>query len=412
MAENVEDSKMFFYDDDSESPKKCRDRRRRRIELRKCAFSAMPLAEGNGIQPAAAMELAPKMELEPSSGKGCVEEAPPEFGFMSLAGRRRDMEDAVSVQISLCWPEICRRQPVHFFAVFDGHGGAQVATMCKERMHAILKEELERVKSTRGWIITGSEVAVAGNQQANKEEGSGEEEVVGWWKAVLTRTFKRMDEAVLSCCSACGKSGFAIAGSTAVVAVVTPSHILVANCGDSRAVLCRGGQALPLSSDHKPDRPDELARIEAAGGRVINVKGARVQGILAMSRSIGDKFLKRFVTSEPEISITKRNKEEDECLILASDGVWDVISSELACEIAHSCLKEERNLEGEGTTGNQSMLVATLLTRLALGRDSCDNLSTIVVHLKNTLNFWKVLKSIDNKDDFMKDGLAKVLIYS
>lgn len=76
-------------------------------------------------------------------------------------------------------------------------------------------------------------------------------------------------------------------GSTAVVAVVSPTEIVVANCGDSRAVLCRGDRALPLSSDHKPDRPDELLRIEEAGGRVIYWDGARVLGVLAMSRAIG-----------------------------------------------------------------------------------------------------------------------------
>ncbi|KAK3003079.1 hypothetical protein RJ639_019079, partial [Escallonia herrerae] len=76
-------------------------------------------------------------------------------------------------------------------------------------------------------------------------------------------------------------------GSTAVVSVVTPDKIIVANCGDSRAVLCRNGAAVPLSTDHKPDRPDELDRIETAGGRVIFWDVPRVLGMLAMSRAIG-----------------------------------------------------------------------------------------------------------------------------
>ncbi|KAI3500543.1 hypothetical protein L1887_36366 [Cichorium endivia] len=49
-------------------------------------------------------------------------------------------------------------------------------------------------------------------------------------------------------------------GSTAVVAVVTPERIVVSNCGDSRAVLCRNSVAIPLSVYHKPDRPDELEK--------------------------------------------------------------------------------------------------------------------------------------------------------
>ncbi|MCO5604079.1 hypothetical protein L7F22_058236 [Adiantum nelumboides] len=66
------------------------------------------------------------------------------------------------------------------------------------------------------------------------------------------------------------------------------SQIVLANCGDSRAVLSKGGKAIPLSHDHKAERGDETNRIEAAGGRVIAWKGYRVGGMLAVSRAIGD----------------------------------------------------------------------------------------------------------------------------
>ncbi|KAK9291433.1 hypothetical protein L1049_019380 [Liquidambar formosana] len=215
-----------------------------------------------------------------------------------------------------------------------------------------------------------------------------------------------MDELALSTC-ACGSVGshcgchpmeVALSGSTAVVAVLTPDDIVVANCGDSRAVLCRSGRAMPLSVDHKPDRPDERARIEASGGRVIFVDGPRVGGILAMSRAIGDVYLKPAVTSEPEISFTKRDPE-DECLILASDGLWDVLSSDLACKVASECLREgspataatdlntgpRREDGGAGELyPSRSALAAALLTRLALGRKSSDNISVIVVDLKRS----------------------------
>ena len=63
------------------------------------------------------------------------------------------------------------------------------------------------------------------------------------------------------------------AGCTAVVAVVKGSELWVANAGDSRAVLCRGGQALALSEDHKPQSETERNRITAAGGFVSDVGG-------------------------------------------------------------------------------------------------------------------------------------------
>ncbi|KAL4560728.1 hypothetical protein LXL04_032882 [Taraxacum kok-saghyz] len=79
-------------------------------------------------------------------------------------------------------------------------------------------------------------------------------------------------------------------GSAAVVAVVTPEKIFVSDCGYSPVELCRNGVAIPFSVGHKPDRPDDLERIEEAGGRVKYWDGARVVGVLAMSRAIG-KFL-------------------------------------------------------------------------------------------------------------------------
>ncbi|ONK72338.1 uncharacterized protein A4U43_C04F18370 [Asparagus officinalis] len=137
-----------------------------------------------------------------------------------------------------------------------------------------------------------------------------------------------------------------------------------------------------------PDRPDELARIEAAGGRVIYLNGARVNGILAMSRAIGDKYFKPVVIPEPEVRVMERHPE-DECLVIASDGLWDVIPNELACDIARRCLEEgnrEGSYSGSGGEEHPSQarcnLATALLARLALGRKSCDNISVIVVDLR------------------------------
>lgn len=188
----------------------------------------------------------------------------PKYGVTSVCGRRRDMEDAVSVR-----PSFSEEKGVHFFGVYDGHGCSHVATMCKERMHEIVKEEI-----------------------AEKPESKLD------WKSTMEQSFTRMDEEVLTWTHSNNQKSTCrcelqtphcdAVGSTAVVAVVTPEKIIVSNCGDSRAVLCRNGVAIPLSSDHKPDRPDELNRIESAGGRVIYWDGPRVLGVLAMSRAIGE----------------------------------------------------------------------------------------------------------------------------
>nr|GMC61930.1 probable protein phosphatase 2C 75 [Ipomoea batatas] len=296
----------------------------------------------------------------------------PVVGAVSISGRSREMEDALCVRPNLCSPEMNRRRPLHYFAVFDGHGGAQVSSLCRERMHALLEEELARVRNSFGAAEAPPEAA------ALKDA----------WVTAMRNCFRRMDMIVGSTCGCGSHKKAGLIGSTAVVVVLTDEHIVVANCGDSRAVLSRRGRAVPLSVDHKPNRPDELARIEALGGRVIYSHGARVEGILAMSRAIGDSFLRPFVIPEPEVTFMSREPEDDELLVLGSDGLWDVMSNEMVCEVARECLREnsppvERANDEEATFfPSQSASAATLLTRLAFGRNSRDNISVIVVDLK------------------------------
>ncbi|GKC33742.1 probable protein phosphatase 2C 75 [Tanacetum coccineum] len=163
---------------------------------------------------------------------------PPVYGMTSVIGRQREMEDEVSVRTNLCRPEINGFRPVHFFGVFDGHGGRHVSALCKENMHSIMEEELMRVK------VIG-------------DESNGGE----LWRTAINRCFERMDEMALRLCL-CGGLGtssnicrcnpqLSFMGSTAVVSVLTKENIFVANCGDSRAVLCRNGRPIPLSVDHK-----------------------------------------------------------------------------------------------------------------------------------------------------------------
>ena len=130
------------------------------------------------------------------------------------------------------------------------------------------------------------------------------------------------------------KSGTDSSGCTAVTLVITPDGKLVCgNAGDSRCVLSRGGKAVPLSFDHKPTNEEETRRIMAAGG---TVSGGRVQGNLALSRAIGDFEFKQgthltpeqqMVTADPEVTITQL-VPEDEFIVLACDGIWDVMTNE------------------------------------------------------------------------------------
>lgn len=161
-------------------------------------------------------------------------------------------------------------------------------------------------------------------------------------------------------------------GTTACVVLITPDWIVCANAGDSRSVFSKSGnRAVPLSYDHKPDDEEEERRIRAAGGYVA---GGRVEGDLAVSRGLGDFRFKSMVTvcagahsnpnfnnnnsnsissneqggdrvtmapgeqkvsSVPDIIVQNRNAENDEFIIVACDGIWDVQSNhEFITEVA------------------------------------------------------------------------------
>lgn len=105
--------------------------------------------------------------------------------------------------------------------------------------------------------------------------------------------------------------------------------------------------------------------------------------ILAIfSTGAGDFYLKPFVTSEPEVTVTDRT-EKDEFLILASDGLWDVVSNEVACRITRQCLSgRAARMFPEAVTGRSAAEAAAVLAELAISRGSKDNVSVVVVDLK------------------------------
>ncbi|KAH9613978.1 hypothetical protein KSS87_022023 [Heliosperma pusillum] len=322
------------------------------------------------------------------------------WGFTSICGRRPEMEDAVAVVPSfqkipakmvlgdnvLNGASDTLSQIVHFYGVYDGHGGCQVANYCRDRLHMALAEEIEVVKET---FLT-----------SNSEENMHQQ-----WERAFSRCFLKVDAEVAGVGhgDSAGSSSVSdtstepiapeTVGSTAVVAIVCSTHIIVGNCGDSRAVLCRAKAPMALSVDHKPDRKDEWDRIEATDGKVIQWNGYRVFGVLAMSRSIGDRYLKPSIIPDPEVMIVKRTKEDD-CLILASDGLWDVMTNEEACDLARRSILSWHKKNGTNAILNRgkgvdlaAQAAADYLSKRALLKGSKDNITVVVVDLKANRKF-------------------------
>ncbi|CAF1903414.1 hypothetical protein Bca4012_049594 [Brassica carinata] len=227
------------------------------------------------------------------------------FGVVSRKGKKKFMEDSHRVA-----PCSVGSSDTSFFGVYDGHGGCKAADFVAENLH---KNVLEMLKDCK-----------------EKEEA---------FKAAYLRTDRDfLEEGVVS-------------GACCVTALIQNQEMIVSNLGDCRAVLCRGGVAEALTTDHRAGRDDERKRIENQGGYVEFHRGAwRVHGILAISRSIGDAHLKKWVVAEPETRIL--DLEQDmEFLVLASDGLWDVVSNQEAVDTVLSVLaqrKTPRETEDEG----------------------------------------------------------------
>ncbi|KAG6772923.1 hypothetical protein POTOM_024353 [Populus tomentosa] len=222
----------------------------------------------------------------PVSGGGLSQNGKFSYGYASSPGKRSSMEDFYETRIDGVDGEI-----VGLFGVFDGHGGARAAEYVKHNLFSNLIKHPKFISDTKSAISdaynhTDSEFLKSENNQ-NRD-----------------------------------------AGSTASTAILVGDRLLVANVGDSRAVICRGGNAIAVSRDHKPDQTDERQRIEDAGGFVMWAGTWRVGGVLAVSRAFGDRLLKQYVVADPEIQEEKVDSSL-EFLILASDGLWDVVTNEV-----------------------------------------------------------------------------------
>lgn len=237
-------------------------------------------------------------------------------GTAETIGRRPTMEDAILVQGDLGGDP--RRD---LFAVFDGHGSQKVAVYCAEKFGEVVLRHLK----------------------------AGDEPLVALRSSFLDLSAEVAPWAINM-------------GCTAVAALVMGRTVHVANCGDTRAVLCSSvGIAERLTLDHKPSLPEEVARIEALGGVVRN---GRVQGQLAVSRALGDANFAPFISPEPYLrSVTCT--EDNTHLILACDGLWDVFPDSLAGQIV--------------ANQPEPSDAAAMLRDRAFASGSTDNISVIVV---------------------------------
>lgn len=254
----------------------------------------------------------------------------------SCQGWRMSQEDNHSLML-----ELPGEHKAAFFAVYDGHGSARVSKHASEGLWRHLIENEQYLK--------------------------------GNFQQALGEAFLSFDREVNESYNA------QLAGTTAVCLLIVNNNIYCANIGDSRGVASVNCKCVPLSYDHKPENPQELKRILAAGGYVL---GNRVNGNLALSRAFGDFHYKgneqlppeqQIVSPCPDVKTIELNDDLD-FLLLACDGIWDVLTSEEVVDFVISHL--EHSIE-------PGMICEQLTTR-CLATDyelviGCDNMTVLLV---------------------------------
>lgn len=327
------------------------------------------------------------------------------FAVSEMKGFRLNMEDkhihvigTIPVQDSAGVSTVLANHAL--LAVFDGHGGDFTSTFLAANFLAVLsrRDELQTYiqlpetgnKSQQDInaivllqkALTGSFIEL--DEQLRPLQQERTEQIIKQ-NQIQAATDTETNDSVQTTANNYKEEK---SGSTAVIVLVTPSHILCANTGDSRALLRRGGQTLPLSFDHKPSELPERMRIDHCGGFV---KSKRVNGDLAVSRAFGDfvykdnhrnnnknknnsttTALQQQVIVSPDFVIYPRNHAEDEFIILACDGIWDVASNQELSEFVHGMLSN-----GEVDLGN----VCEECLDTCLDRQSRDNMTMMLVSL-------------------------------
>lgn len=358
------------------------------------------------------------------------------YAVSEMQGWRSHMEDkhALNPSLSSNRHQVQLLKDHHLFAVFDGHGGEFASHYCGEHFVSTLISQ----KEWQAYLSLAQESSKTGKAAPDSTKA------LKCIKKALTLTFLELDRRLhveqkkirqsqlyrlKSLVSSIGGStnldifqvgtqehekimnfdrqlppsvpaGVKLerSGSTGVVVLVTPTHIICANAGDSRAILSKKNTLLPLSFDHKPGNDVEVTRVEKDGGFV---RAGRVDGDLAVSRSFGDFGYKNSsnmidssssftsssttsssssvgttpkdyrVTVYPDIIVHKREPAKDEFVVLACDGIWDRLTnrdcSDLVRSLIYNC--------GEMDVG----LICEEVIDTALELDSRDNMTCCVV---------------------------------
>ncbi|PKU66529.1 protein kinase and PP2C-like domain-containing protein isoform X1 [Dendrobium catenatum] len=277
------------------------------------------------------------MKLWPSSLHEPLQYQPTlSWGSFAACGRREKMEDT-----HFLLPQMCNEKDIHVFGICDGHRGAAAAEFSARALPGFLKRSGYNSSPSKALCEAFVNTDIAFRKELTSHCNS---------KRVTKKDWHP--------------------GCTALTALIVRNKLFVANAGDCRAILCRSGHPFPMSKEHLASCDEERMRVMSEGMEVTWMVDTWRVGAAALqvTRSIGDDDLKPAVTAVPEIIETFLSAI-DEFLVMASDGLWDVMSNEEVISIIRDTVKEA------------TMCSKRLVTE-AIERGSMDNITAIVVFLQ------------------------------
>lgn len=256
---------------------------------------------------------------------------------VSLKGKRPHNEDKHNV-ITNKEGQDPNKMPINYFGIYDGHGGKFVSKFLHDNLPTFFFDKRMKYPVVKKVIYS----------------------TYDYIENILKKKYLKH---TMHC------------GSTCLVVinyrVNNINYLNVLNTGDTRAVLCRGNIAIPLTKDHKPDWPDERKRIEELGGKIYkDGPDWRIKD-LSVSRAFCDFDAEPFVTSKPDIFKYKLDSN-DNFLIMACDGLWDVLSNQDAVNFVINSMDSKK----------QKINIARKLGEYAIKLGSMDNVTIIIIFFK------------------------------
>ena len=231
------------------------------------------------------------------------------------------------------------------FCVFDGHGGELAVSLAQQHLPS-------KITSSKEW-----------------ESGETVQAIINAFQSVDTHILNEAGEAPES-------------GAAATIAVIRSNILYVANVGDCAAFLCRQGVALEVTTLHRATNQKEQLRVQNCGGRIENDRlvhpvwnGKMVN--LAVTRALGAAFFKldkyhgtaSGVSSEPDVfQVVLRS--DDEFILIASDGFWDVVTPKSAITFVRNLISSQQK---------DCDFITKELVAMALAHGSNDNITVLFV---------------------------------